>query len=538
MLSPEQILARALAGHGQAALADYRTLMALLPQEPAPIFNSAALTGSVDLLRRCLRLAPDLAPAHCMLGDFRRAWILDPASAETANNFANQLSQSDEPEAIVFYRHALHILPARPETYGNLAACLLAQHRPRESLLAARSAAVLAPGNGEIWNNLGNALYELRDYAGALAAFHHARRVAPAFAKACLNEGGLRLDLGEAETMSRLALVLAPDWAACYNNLANGELLACRLDSADRIFRRARQLSDDPQTRFNHAAVLLKQGRMREGWEAYEARRLTPAALRRRRADDPPDWQGGDPRGRTLLLSAEQGYGDALQFCRFAPWLAARGTTVILRTHAALVRLMGSLDGVSQVIGPDQTAEADFHLPLMSVPAAFGEIPAAVPYLSAEPWRRDLPGRKIGLVWSGDPRPGQRSAHLLDRRRSMTLEHFAFLRGLPDISLVSLQKGLPAPGLIDWTAEFEDFADTAGLIAALDLVISVDTSVAHLAGAMGKPVWILSRFDGCWRWLEGRSDSPWYPTARLFRQTRPGDWSGPLDEIESALRSG
>jgi tetratricopeptide (TPR) repeat protein len=536
MLSPDQLLARALAaqqaGRLQSAVADYRALMALLPQEPAPLFNAAVALNSPALCRRALRLVPELVPAHLMLGDCRRAWILDPGSVETANNYANSLQE--DPEAASFYRRALRLDPFRPEAYGNFAACLLALGHPEQSRLAGRTAAILAPGNAETWNNLGNTLYESRDYQPALGCYRRARLAMPAFAEACLNEGGLRLDLGQAEpgaALSRLAVVLAPDRLGCYNNLANGELLACRLESADAVFRRAIAIApDDAQTRFNHAAVLLKQGRMQEGWAEYEWRRRTPAALRRRRSDDPPDWPGGDPKGRTLLLSAEQGYGDVLQFYRFVPWLQAKGAKVILRTHPALSRLMGG----------DQTGTAEFHLPLMSVPAAFKleRIPAEVPYLAPDPrdaekWRRRLdalPGRKVGLVWSGDPRPGQRSAHLLDRRRSMRSEDFDWLRDIPGVSVVSLQHGEPE--------QFADFADTAALIAGLDLVISVDTAVAHLAGALGKPVYILSRFDGCWRWLQGRSDSPWYPTARLFRQVRPGDWSAPLEELKSALNNG
>jgi tetratricopeptide (TPR) repeat protein len=579
-MSPDGLLGRALARHGAGdlagAIADYRALLVLLPQEIAPAANAAtallALSRRADaaiLAGRIVRIAPNLALAHRLAAEslrdheaYRRAWVLEPDAAETNNNFANHLAAAANPAAFAFYRHAIALDPARVEAFGNLAAFLLTQERPTESERAALAALVLAPDNVGSWNNLGNIRIEQRDYDRALCCFERARRIAPAFAEACINQGGLLLDLGRAEegaALSRLALVLTPDRPGCYNNLANGELLACRLAESETDFRRALRLDpDDAQTRFNFAAVLLKQGKMGQGWSEYEWRRRTPAALRRANPLDPPDWPGGDPAGRTFLLSAEQGFGDALQFCRFAPWLAAKGAKVILRTHPALAILMQSLKGVSAVVGPDQPAPAaEFHLPLMSVPAAFAlgldAIPTQAPYLRADPdaaskWRQrldQLPGRKVGLVWSGDPRPGQRAAHLLDRRRSMALRHFAFLRDFPDLTLISLQKGAPAaeqtlpgaPALFDWAAELADFADTAALISGLDLVISVDTAVAHLAGALGKPVWILSRFDGCWRWLHRRDDSPWYPTVRLFRQERARDWDQPLALLREALSS-
>jgi hypothetical protein len=336
---------------------------------------------------------------------------------------------------------------------------------------------------------------------------------------------------------------LSPDLSGAWNNLGNGLLLACRLEEADAAFRRARAIApEDPQTRFNHAAVLLKQGRMAEGWEAYEARRHTPAALSRRRLFDPPDWPGGDPAGKTLLLSTEQGYGDALQFCRFASWMAAQGARVFLRTNAPLVRLLRSLHGIEQVLSFEEDPPPfDFHLPVMSLPRLYGEMSMSAPYLFADPgaierWRERLalmPGRKIGLVWSGNPRPDQRAANLLDARRSLKAADFARFAEIEGATLVSLQKDAKPDGLsiVDWTDELGDFADTAALVSALDLVVSVDTSVAHLAGALGKPVYILSRFDGCWRWRHGTDLTPWYSSAILFRQTRAGHWQVPLDAL-------
>jgi hypothetical protein len=257
-----------------------------------------------------------------------------------------------------------------------------------------------------------------------------------------------------------------------------------------------------------------------------------------------------------LLLHAEQGLGDTLQFCRYAPLAAARAR-VVLEVQAPLARLLSSLPGVSQVIARGEALPAfDAQAPLLSLPRAFGTtietVPARVPYLAADPdqaaaWGRRLaalPGLKVGLCWAGEPRAGFPELAAIDARRSISLAALAPLAKVAGVSFVSLQKGAPAAqaadppppmALFDYTAELADFADTAALVENLDLVISVDTSVAHLAGAMARPVWLLNRFDTCWRWLLDRQDSPWYPTLRLFRQTTPGDWTSVIADLRQAL---
>jgi hypothetical protein len=244
-----------------------------------------------------------------------------------------------------------------------------------------------------------------------------------------------------------------------------------------------------------------------------------------------------------------------LQFCRYLPMLAARAR-VILQVPRPLLRLLSGLDGISQIVASDEPPPRfDGWTPMMSLPFAFrttlATIPAAVPYLNADPDRsaswserlNTLPGRKVGLVWAGSR---QRGAQAMDQRRSLALRYFVPIAAVPGICLISLQKGeaatqtqTPPDGMVlyDWTDELDDFADTAALVDALDLVISVDTSVVHLAGALGKPVWVLNRYDQCWRWLRGRTDSPWYPSARLFRQRTPGDWSGVMSDVVEALRA-
>ena len=296
-------------------------------------------------------------------------------------------------------------------------------------------------------------------------------------------------------------------------------------------------------------------GRLEEGFREYESRwdveALGAPTLPQ------PRWTGQKLHGETVLLYAEQGLGDTLQFCRYAPMVAAAGGRVILVVPKALRRLLTTLDGVAAVLSEedDVLPPFDYQCPLLSLPFAFGTtmatIPAPVPYLSADPlpWAGfldELPGLKVGLVWAGRSRTEQPHAVAIDRRRSMRLADMAPLFSVPGCSLVSLQLGppvtqmqaLPAGAVLhDVSGRLNDWGDTAALIAGLDLIIAVDTAVAHLAGALGKPVWMLNRFDSCWRWFLHRDDTPWYPSMRQFRQTRRGDWAVVIERVTDALRT-
>jgi hypothetical protein len=273
-----------------------------------------------------------------------------------------------------------------------------------------------------------------------------------------------------------------------------------------------------------------------------------------RRSFAQPQWRGEESAGRILLIHAEQGFGDTLQFCRYATLAAERGLRVVLEAQSPLVRLLQGLPGVDRVIARGEALPAfDLHCPMLSLPLALGvtleNIRRFEPYLHADPaqaatWRTRLaemtgPVPRIGLVWAGNPRNHLRGLAAVDRRRSLAPNLLAPIFNVPGLRLLSLQKDGPlAPvefPLIDFMHEMQDFADTAALIANLDLVISVDTAVAHLAAALGKPVWLLDRYDACWRWFTGRRDSPWYPTLRLYRQPQPGDWDQVLAEVISDL---
>jgi Tetratricopeptide repeat/Glycosyltransferase family 9 (heptosyltransferase) len=365
-----------------------------------------------------------------------------------------------------------------------------------------------------------------------------------------LQEQG-RLD--EAIACTRQGLDLKPDSPVeAYHNL--GELLKKqrRLDEAIACIRKGLDLKpDDPDAHLGLAAALLARGDMAEGWEEYEWRWKTAKMIKNVRNFSQPQWRGEVAEGRTLLIHAEQGLGDTIQFCRYASRAAARGLRVIMEVQRPLVRLFHSLPWVDLVLGyGEELPDFDLHCPMLSLPLALRTtittIPSGTCYLHADEaqataWRARLvsmanQGPRIGLVWAGNP-----DATTIDRLRSLAPDRLAPLFDLPGLHFFSLQKGGPAAPenfpLTNFMDEMEDLADTAALIANLDLVISVDTAVAHLAGALGKPVWLLDRFDPCWRWLTGRRDSPWYPSLRLYRQPSRGDWDTVLAEVTRDLCS-
>ncbi len=384
----------------------------------------------------------------------------------------------------------------------------------------------------------------------------------PPFPDALSNLGKARLDSGQPvaarETLER-ALTYAPADPEILNNHGNTLLALGQPQNALASYRRALAVRPDyAESLTNEGLARLALGDLPCGWECYENRWRLPRLAPTQLGLDVPRWTGTAPlEGKRLLLHAEQGLGDTLQFCRYATLAAARGAQVVLEVKAPLVTLMATLDGPVEVIAQGTPRPpVDLHCPLMSLPLAFGtaveSIPAPVPYLHADPvrtqaWRTRLagePGPLVGLVWAGNPRRDDPEANSVDQRRSMKLAQFA---GFTNATFVSLQKGEPAgeartpPAgmhLLDWTGELEDFADTAALVAALDLVIGVDTSVVHLAGAIGTPVWVLNRYDLCWRWLRDRTDSPWYPTMRLFTQPQPGDWNTVLAAVRTVLADG
>jgi hypothetical protein len=405
----------------------------------------------------------------------------------------------------------------------------------------------VAPGFGAGYVNLATTLRGLTLLEQAQAMAEVAVQLLPREPEATLCLASVlhdRADYRGAVGLYRQALEAVPLHAGALSSLGNSLRAMGRLSEALAVHDRAVAAApDDAEIRYSRAAALLAAGDFAAGWPEHEWR------WRRRLWRDRgfgAAWRGEDIAGRTILLHAEQGLGDTLQFVRYAPMVAALGARVVLEVQAPLVRLMRGLAGVARVVARGDALPAfDVHCPLLSLPLAFGTVPetvpAAIPYLFADAvalWDSRLPagGKRVGLVWAGSPHTDDAGAHLIDRRRSLGLAELAPLWDVGGVHLVSLQKDCAAPpGLVDLMGQVGDFADTAALVSGLDLVVSVDTSVAHLAGALGRPVWLLSRYDACWRWLCGRDDSPWYPGMRIYQQERPLDWSGVVARVRDDL---
>ncbi len=530
---------------------------------------------AVDLIEQAIGINAQEASYHLNLGTalwkqgqldaavagYRRALDLKPDYPKAHFNLATvlwKLGRLDEADTC--YRSALYFRPDYPEAYDNLGTVRKEQGRPDEAITCYRRAIGFKPTYPEAHNNLGTALWEQGQLDEAVGCYRKALDLKPDYPDAHFNLGIALSELGrldEAVACYRRALTLKPDYAEAYDNLGTALKEQGRLDAAVICYRRALALNPDcPEAHSNLGIALLALGDLAAGWQEHEWRWQTPQMIEARRDFAQPQWRGEAAAGRTLLIHAEQGFGDTMQFCRYASLVAARGLRVIMEVQEPLARLLRSLAGVELVVARGEATPAfDLHCPMLSLPLALGttlaNIPGVVPYLHADAakvaaWHTRLKamvdqGPRIGLAWAGNPRKHSRGLAAVDGRRSMTPDRLAPLFDLPGMRFFSLQKDGPAASeefpLIDLMHEMEDFADTAALIANLDLVISVDTAVAHLGAALGKPVWVLDRFDPCWRWLAGRRDSPWYPTLRLYRQARPGDWDAVVAEVVHDLRS-
>jgi Flp pilus assembly protein TadD len=454
-----------------------------------------------SLYRQILALRPDSAAAFCNLGNvlaakgridqsilcFRQALLVQPDFTDAGHNLAAVcLNAGRSEEAVVVLREVLLAKPNAPDALNTMGLSLCKLCRFNEAASYFQRALKLRPKNPAIYNNLGNALCAMGLYDASIGAYHR-------------------------------ALALRPNYPAAHLNLG---------------------------------MILLTKENFVRGWPEYEWRW---------RLDDPRMrlnlktawWDGTALGGRTILLHNEQGFGDTIQFCRYIPQLRDLGGKVILVCQPALAELMHQLPGITQIVFPHQPVPPhSVHCPLLTLPGVIGttfdSIPQKVPYLAADArraefWRLRVPndGRlKVGLVWAGQP------THANDRNRSITLAHLGPLAAVPNVWFCSLQKGKAAHQiflrsndvqLVNWEKDLKDFSDTAALIANLDLVITVDTAVAHLTGAMGKPIWVLTPFVPDWRWMLERTDSPWYPTLRLFRQPAFGDWESAIRDVADEL---
>ncbi|SMF43651.1 Tetratricopeptide (TPR) repeat [Azospirillum oryzae] len=482
----------------------------------------------------------------------------DPQFAPAVNNLGLLRADAGRDwEAVALFRRALSLTPHSLNGWINLGALLVRLGRPEEGVRAYRAAIRLKSDQPALLNELGVQLERLKRPEEACDAFGRAVVLAPDDAEIANNHGAmLRMDhrVDEAAARFRRAIVLDPRYAGAYSNLGSAVKDKGIFWEALLAFRRATRLDPDfAGAHWNESLVRLLLGDFVKGWRGYEWRWKHGRLPSPQRSFERPRWDGSPLKGRRLLVYWEQGFGDVLQFVRYLPLLAqaAGGQPVYLECQRALLPVLRSLPGTIAVETGGPLPDFDVQIPVLSLPALFGTrletVPSRVPYLSAEPdlaarWGErlaGLSGLKVGIVWAGSPTHGN------DRNRSIGLAPFARLASIPGVSLVSIQKGptegqaADPPGgfpLLNLSPDIKDFADTAAIIAGLDLVVCVDTSVAHLAGALGVPVWVMVPFAPDWRWMLDRDDSPWYPTMRLFRQDRPGSWDDAMDRLERALR--
>ncbi len=542
-----QTFAAALQHHKVGRLAEaealYRQILAVEPQHAGAWHHLGLLASqmgrpelAVASIHKALTLAPSDPAAHGNLGEiyrtmgrlkdavasFHRALEIAPDSPVIANNLGLALTaQGQLREAVGQFRRIIALLPDSAIAHHNLAGALCRLRQFDEAIAADRQAIALQPDYAEAWCNLGAALDEKGRKDEAIAAYRRALELKEDFPDACCNLGSALNDLGQYE-----------------------EALAA--------YRQTLRFQPDHRfARYNLSLLLLLHEEFEQGWPLFESRW---AALDYRPRPFPqPRWEGGPVEGRRLLIHAEQGFGDSIQFIRFAPLIAARGAEIIVECQPALVDLLRTVAGVREVVTMGEPLPPfDLHAPTLSLPLAFQTasktIPHNVPYLSPDPTRRaewqERLGPKasrfrVGLRWAGN----LQNERL--QKRHIPSNKLAPLLQVPDVDFFSLQldaaagrlQELPAPlAIIDHTGHIQNFADTAAFISELDLVISVDTAVAHLAGALGKPVWTLLPFVPDWRWGLKSDQTPWYPTMRLFRQPALGDWESCVSQVVAALK--
>jgi tetratricopeptide (TPR) repeat protein len=542
-------------GRKAEALAVYQRALEVKPDYIAALNNLGSLHHETDrtpnaqvLYARVLQLQPENAAAHF--------------------NYANSLLTLGKiSEAITRYEHALQLKPDYIEAMINLGMAFSYAGKGDQGnqwLHAAQGwfekALASNPNNPAALNNMGNILRQQGKTDEALAAFRKALDLRPDYVEASINLSTVLRDLGrleEALASCELALKHKPDSAGARINLgATLQDMSRHAEAVDMFTQSLELRPSSVDAKWNKALSLLALGRYAEGWALHE---IGIGILHMRGENPSPErrWQGEDITGKNLLLWCEQGFGDTLQFIRYAELCKQRGARIILSCPPALRPLLKNCPFIDEL--PDSITEKSFdvHAPLMSLPYIFGTlvetIPAKIPYLFVSDATRNrwedkvpqTPGLKVGLVWAGNPRENQINAHMADRRRSVTLDALQPLLAVPGVQFYNLQMGAAAAQMdalgardrfIDLMGDVKNFEDTGAIVEKLDLVISVDTSVVHLAGGMGKPIWVLSRYDACWRWLQNHADSPWYPTARIFGQEKPGDWSGVIERVTAALK--
>lgn len=601
------------AGRLEAAGSACMEILSVRPGDPSALYlmglvcyHQRRLDLSIDYLLKAGALDPGNADLHYNLGNalhdggrleeaaasYRKAIAINPENADYFNNLGIVLaSRGRLDEAITSYQQAISLNPRSGLIFNNLGNAFRDKGSYESAVRCYREAIGILPDSAEVHKNIGNVYVDMGELDKALDWYREALKRDSADAEIYYNMANAYRDRGEAETAAgyyrksleldaRLvdahynlgnalrdlgryddaiagyenALALKPQYFEAFNNMGVVFKEKGELEESIRYYEKALAIHPDvAETQWNLALVYLLAGRFEEGWKRYEWRWKKGDYSPYKRSFPRPQWQGEEIAGKRVYLHAEQGYGDAIQFVRYAAPVAERGAEVIVEVPASLAGLFLSAEGVSRVVvRGGEIPEFDYHCPLLTLPMVFGTsldtVPSRVPYLFSDPgltnaWRQRLAehgdGLRVGLVWSGNPE------HKNDRNRSLPFEQLMPLMQEQRTLFFSLQKGRESEDpvkwrervrIIDYTEELRDFADTAALIMNLDLVVSVDTAVAHLAGALGREVWTLLPYAPDWRWMLKRTDSPWYPSMRLIRQPVPGDWGAVIGQVRSSIR--
>ncbi|WP_216195015.1 tetratricopeptide repeat protein [Polynucleobacter sp. UB-Tiil-W10] len=540
-------------------------------------------TQALKYLEAAIKINPQNGIAHSNIGNllfelgqledalisYDTAIALNPTYAEAWSNKGNALYELQRyEEALGHHDRAIALNPSYAEAWSNKG--LVLNHlKDFENALAHHDKAIsLRPMSAKAWINKGMAYSELEQHEDALTLYDHALILNPDFAEAWTNKGNVVFALGhldESIEHHQHAIQLKPNYAQAWYNLGISYCALKRHQECIAAYDQAIRLkSDYAMAYWNKSLVELTIGDFRNGWQNFEARAFIKINPLKSSYNSIPRLQNLlDVKGKKILIWSEQGLGDSIQFCRYIPELVKLGANVTFVTPLTLAVLMESLSEKIQIISEcHNLSDFAFQAPLMSLPLIFKTELASIPnsnaYLGANLTKKKMWAEKlaqhhllrVGLVWNGGFRPEQPEMWAINERRNIPLEIIARLQHLTNIEFYSLQKGDPAESeleqnksniwptnnLFNCVPELEDFSDTAALISNLDLVISVDTSTAHLAAALGKPTWILNRYDTCWRWLEDRADSPWYKSVRLYRQKNSGEWGEVLEQVERDLK--
>lgn len=564
------------AGRLQEAENIYNQVLKAIPDHPIVTqllgvlaYQVGKVELAVDYISKAIALKPDYAEAHYNLGkalkdlgrmdeavaSYFKALAFNPNDPDTHYNLANTLKDMERFEdAIVSYRNALSINPQFAQAHSNLGIVFKELGKLNEAVECYNQALAILPDYAEAHSNLGLAQQDLGQQDEAIESYRKALSINPQFAEVHSNLGLALQDKGQVDEAMECyfrALEIKPDHAQAHNNLGLAYQELGQMDQAAQKYNTAITFAPESAEPHNNLGLFqLLMGDFENGWKNCAWRWQTNEPPAKPRQYDAPFWDGGELIGKTIFIYPEQGLGDTIQFARYLPMLEAAGAQVIFEIPEVLRRFFENSDFSKYLLKANEKPQHfDCHAPLLDVPqflqTALDTIPVQESWYEAESalveqWAERFSGPKnfrVGIVWAGNPK------HKNDRNRSIDAALLKPLTQIPDVSLFSLQVGKNGEAnqvfgdtVTDLSPYFKNFADTAAALSHLDLVVSVDTSIVHLAGSLGRPVWTLLPFIPDWRWLMEREDSPWYPSMRLFRQQARGDWNGVIESVCSALR--